>query len=60
MKKYMRIDEVAEELNVSISTIRRVIKDMDKPLPSVKIGGVIRIRRDDLEEYIKENTVINY
>jgi len=60
MKDFLRVDEVAKELGVSTKTIYRLIKDADNPLISKKIGGSIRIKRSDLENYINSSVVKDY
>ena len=55
VKEYLRPDEVAEKMNVSKRTVYNLMKDVENPLPSVKILGNIRIKASDLELYIKKN-----
>jgi excisionase family DNA binding protein len=49
-RRLYTIDEIAELLKVSHSTVRRLI-DSDH-LKSVRIGGQIRIRQKDLDDYM--------
>ena len=46
----LRLGQVAEELNVSISTARRLVKRGD--LPGCRIGYQIRVAREDLDAYV--------
>jgi excisionase family DNA binding protein len=48
---YMKIPEVAQLLGLSEKTVRRRVKAGE--IPSVFIGGVYRINRTDLNEYLK-------
>jgi excisionase family DNA binding protein len=50
-KEFYSVKEVAEKLGVSKDTIRRLIRKGD--FPANKIGGSIRIRWADAEEYLK-------
>ena len=47
----LRPQEAADRLTVSLSTIRRLIKD--GRLPVVRVGHALRIRPQDLEEFLK-------
>lgn len=47
----MTVDEVADYLRLSAKTIRRMIQQ--KELPSLRVGGSIRIARQDLEKYME-------
>jgi excisionase family DNA binding protein len=44
--------EVATRLNVSVETVRRIIKS--GALKAAKVGGQLRVREEDLEEYIRK------
>jgi excisionase family DNA binding protein len=44
----LRIDEVARELGISEKTVRRRIRDGS--LRAVRLGGVVLVRCDDLEQ----------
>jgi len=50
----LTIREVAKYLHVVQLTVYRMIKRGD--LPAVKVGRVWRIRRQDLEDYLKRST----
>ena len=54
MKELLRVDEVAVKLNTSKNTIYRLINDIENPLPASKIRGQIRVRVEDLEQYIEK------
>lgn len=47
----LRLPEVAERLQVSMPTVRRMVKD--GRIKSVRVGRVIRVRPIDLESYIR-------
>ena len=47
----LRLDEVAERLSVSLSTVRRLIYRGD--LKAVRIGRLLRVRPADLTTYIQ-------
>jgi excisionase family DNA binding protein len=46
---------VAIELNISMHTVRRLIRE--EFLPSVRVGSVLRVPRAALEEYLEENRI---
>jgi excisionase family DNA binding protein len=50
-KEFYSVKEVAEKLGISKDTIRRLIRKGE--FPANKIGGSIRIRWADVEEYLK-------
>ena len=47
----LRLPEVAERLQVSMPTVRRMVKD--GRIKSIRVGRVIRVRPIDLESYIQ-------
>lgn len=51
MAQYLSIKDVAEWLNVDYKTIYRLIRQQE--LPAAKIGGVYRIRKEDVEGYVE-------
>lgn len=48
--RLLTVKDVAERLNVSVTTVNRLVKTA---LKSVKIGKSRRVRESDLEEYIR-------
>lgn len=46
----MKIEDAAQELQVSISSVRRLISNGE--LPAVKIGKSVRIRSDDWDQFM--------
>ena len=53
LDKLLKASEVAEILNISRSLSYRLIQKGD--IPSVQIGKAIRVRKEDLSNYIAEN-----
>ena len=51
MKAFLSIKEAAEYLGVEYKTVYRLVKQ--GKLPAGKVGGVYRIRREDLEAYFE-------
>jgi len=49
MKEFLSIDEVADYFGVDYKTIYRLVKQAE--IPAGKVGGVYRIRREDVEAY---------
>ena len=50
------VSEVSEILNVSDSVTRRLIKE--GKLPAIRIGKVIRIKNEDIKNFLKEHKVV--
>jgi excisionase family DNA binding protein len=48
------LEEVAQILKVSVQTVRKIVTSGE--LPSVKIRGQYRIRKEDLEDYIRRQS----
>jgi excisionase family DNA binding protein len=46
--------EVAQQLATSTRHVRRLIED--GRLPSVRLGGLVRVHRDQLEEFVSSLT----
>ena len=51
--RLLRIDEAAEVLQVSDSTMRRLVRDGD--LRVVRIGRALRVRPEDLDDFIRDH-----
>ena len=49
--KLLNADDIAEILGISRSKVYQLMKSGD--LPSVRIGKSVRVRKRDLEEFIK-------
>lgn len=49
--EYMSVDETADYVNVSRSTIDKWIKN--RGLPTITVGGTTRIRRIELDDYLQ-------
>jgi len=58
MKPLLTLKEAAEILRVSERTLRRYINENE--LKAVKLRGVIRIKEEDLEEFIKKRGIFDY
>jgi excisionase family DNA binding protein len=52
MKAFVSIKEAAEYLGVEYKTVYRLVKAGD--IPAGKIGGVYRIKKDDLDDYFEK------
>jgi excisionase family DNA binding protein len=50
--KMLGIKELSEILGVSDSTVRRLLNA--KQIPSYRIGGQIKVKRSDLDEYLNK------
>lgn len=49
-EKLLTLEQVAERLNVSVATVRRLIND--KQLKALKVRTQLRVKPSDLEDYI--------
>lgn len=52
MTMLLDFEDVADVLQVSVPTVKRLVKDGH--LPAVKVARLTRIRRDDLDRYVAE------
>ena len=55
--KLLTIDDVAELFKTSKSTIYRWVHKRE--IPFVKLGGKLLFSQDEIQEYIKKNSVSN-
>jgi excisionase family DNA binding protein len=55
VEEMLKIAEVGRELGLSEPTVRRYLKT--GKIPSVFIGGRYRVRRSDLEEFVRRSEV---
>jgi excisionase family DNA binding protein len=53
-KSILKLPEVADELRVSVATVRRLIQR--KQLAAVRIGNQLMVRTAALETYVERNT----
>ena len=53
----LSVEEVAKMLGLSLSFVYRLVRR--KELTAVKIGTAVRIRPEDLEEFVRHNLTIN-
>jgi len=56
-ERLLKGKEVAEKLGVSSSFAYLLMKRGD--IPTVRMGTAVRVRLEDLEHYIRENTMSN-
>ncbi len=54
-EEWLTLDEIAEELRVSVETVRRWIRT--KQLKALSIGRGYRIRRKDFEDFLRRHTI---
>ncbi|PQZ95179.1 DNA-binding protein [Arthrobacter sp. MYb227] len=54
----MRLEDVADELNVNLPQVRSLVRSGD--LPAIKIGGrgIWRVERSELEAYIQRQYTV--
>ncbi len=52
VEEILTIEEVAQILRVSMATVRTLIKQ--KKLKTFRVGIQVRVSRDELERYIRE------
>jgi len=53
---YLTVLEAAKYLNVSLSTVRRLITEPTKELAVTRIGRAVRISRSELDKYLASKT----
>ncbi len=52
--KWLSVQQVADEMQVSIDTVRNWINRPKNKLPAAKVGRDWRIKREDLDKFIEE------
>ena len=52
-QQFLKVREVAEELNVGERSVWRLIED--EKLPTHRFGNSTRVKREDLDEYIRRS-----
>lgn len=57
MKNLYNVDETSKLLRISTSTLYRWVHK--KEIPFVKLGGKLLFSQDEIQEYIKKNSVSN-
>jgi excisionase family DNA binding protein len=55
VSEYLTVDEIAAELRLSKMTVYRLVKIGE--LPALQIGRSFRVKRTDLDEYLREAAV---
>jgi excisionase family DNA binding protein len=53
--KWLLVSDVADELKISIDTVRNWINRKKNPLPAVKAGRDWRIKREDLDKFLEKS-----
>jgi len=54
-EKYLKVQEVSQYLSLGESTVRNLLKD--GKLPYHRIGDSIRIKRSELDDYLKSTHI---
>ena len=49
------VEQLADELGVSVRYVRRIIAE--RRIPYVKVGHLIRFERDEVDRWVKANRV---
>ncbi len=57
MKKYLRIDEIARELDISTRTVYRLIQDGKLIAFPIRQGGSLRVAASSLKRYVRDMTL---
>jgi len=54
-RPYLTTEDIAEQLHISVYTVRRYIRS--GKLKAVKLEGAYRIRPEDFEQFLKEREI---
>jgi len=54
---WLSTDQVCEKLGVSMATLYRYLGFEENPLPSYKIGGILRISEDELNKWVESHKI---
>lgn len=49
------VEQLADELNVSVRYVRRIVAE--RRIPYVKVGHLIRFQRDEVQRWVDANRV---
>ncbi len=52
MQPWLTLEQIAEELQIHIETVRGWVRE--KKLPAYKVGRVYRVKRADFERFLEE------
>jgi len=55
MKNLLTVQEVAEMLKISVSTLYRWVHKRE--IPFVKLGGKLRFNEDEIKTFVLQNSV---
>lgn len=55
---WLSTEQACEKLGISMATLYRYLGFEENPLPSYKIGGVLRIRADELNKWVESHKTI--
>lgn len=54
-RPYLTTEDIAEQLHISVYTVRRYIRS--GKLKAVKLEGAYRVRREDFEQFLREREI---
>ena len=54
-KMLLKLDEVGRLLNVSKSKLQVILNDKDNCLNRFKMGSAVRVKKEDLENFLKKD-----
>jgi excisionase family DNA binding protein len=57
MQPWLTLEQIAEELQIHVETVRNWVRD--KKLPAYKVGRVYRVKRADFENFMAERRTTN-
>lgn len=52
---WLSTDQVCEKIGVSMATLYRYLDFEENPLPSYKIGGILRIKQEELNKWVESH-----
>lgn len=55
-EEYLTIQEAADYLKISVSSMRRLLIGATKEIPTAKIGRLVRIPKSEIEKYLTRKT----
>lgn len=57
MQSWLTLEQIAEELQIHIETVRNWVRE--KKLPAYKVGRVYRVKREDFEKFLENRRTTN-
>jgi excisionase family DNA binding protein len=55
--RYLKLPELARYSSLSVSTLQRYLKDPTRPIPAIRVGGLVLVKRSAFDAWMDEAKV---